>query len=1810
MANATSTQLQELYVAYFGRAADPTGLDYWTEKGITTSKFAADMYAQAEFKDAYGSLSTESQVNQIYQNLFDRDADATGLLYWTKQIDLGNLQLAEIATHLIWAAQNNSGSEDDKTALSNKTTAAVAYTAKVKETTAAILAYQAESTSPWKSGVNIAEAVSYMSGIDKDTPSTTAGIAASVTTITNNGVPSLSKDYSLTSGVDDIDGTAGVNKIAAGLTSSSANTLNSLDEIDGGAGTDTLNASIATSVTPGSIKNIENVNVTFEAASKTLNATNVTGVTTLTDVGSTSAGTISNIGDTSTKLKVSDNSVGATFTYKASAVTGSADSVDLTLANATGGNTISTVITGAIETLNLTSSTSANSVRLDTTATTLNISGSADLTLGADSTALNTTTTIDASAATGDITFAHDHTTAGQAVTITGGSGNDSLTLTGTNQVAGDTLKGGAGDDTLTFTHASDLTDADIIDGGAGTDTLVGDDGELVALTTANNISNIEVIESATSLASGTLTVANIDSSIKSVTLAAGANAGTVTFGAGTNTLSLGTAAGGALTVNDTGLATNDVLNITTSASADSGNTKAVTINGFETVNLDSSTATTKTFDTITVNGDPDSAGVNTSVTLDINGTASVEVAAVTLGHTTTGTGTINASDLVGAFVQSAAAVGVTTITGGAGNDTILGEADVASTLTGNAGNDAITGGTAADTISGGAGNDTLTLTNAATASAADTITGGAGNDIFYSTDANLDADHVLSGGDGTDTLKIDDLSAVADSQLENNTSIEVLTADATGLSATLDTYAQAMGITTVTFAGSSAAGIDETVTIQNDVTNAITVNIDAADYDDAGGVDDSNTVDAATYTGVLTVTTADATTINGAAANDLTITGGTGTSDTLNYHGQTLDATELGTITAIENFVQQDDVSASLTLADANVADGKSLTIDARAIINTSNTFAANLTNEADGAVTVHGAKGVDTITGSASDLGDTISTYAGADFIDFAAANLTTLDTVDGGTGSDTLRIVTSTGTLADADFTNVSNIEALTFSVASSNTDLGAEYVESGSSTITLTTGTNDLNLDSVTTAQTLNLVAGTDTIDASSMTAALTVKYAVSNDLNSSEDTITAGTSLSDVLQLTYSGAAAALDGVSGFETIKGGSNLAQTITTVDANVAATKSLTIDMTANTSTTATVDISAETNGAITILGGSSTNTITLSVSSMGDTYTGGAGADGVSVQDDQLTSDDTINGVSGTDTLTIVGNGTIADGDFTNVTNFDTLVLGVGGANTFVLGAEYQEAGFTAVTDSGAVNSTITIGAGVTTAQTITVATGNDTISAAGSAAAMTFDVAQDSITSDDTLTGGSGSSDRLLITFGGTALDATDLGSVTGIEKIEAKTDANGAVTLSDANTVSAVLTIDVDAITTASNTFTLDATAENDGTINYIGSAGIDTVTGSATTATGDTISTGAAADVITGLAGGDTLTGGAGADTFTYTAASHSTGTARDSITDFTSGTDKIAVTIDESSNTNGLTIDATVQTARAGSSAVAANLSGSIGQAIYDTTNSRLIVNVNADNLITTLDYQIDVNAASTAASTIAAGDINYTLSTGSGGDTIVTGAGVDTINSGAGADIINSGAGADTIDLTVDATNDVIRLQSNEIGTGTLAQGAVDVDAVSNFLVGTSKDQIEISVTAIEGLSGITDLVAVGNAATSITADTTSVVVDGGTNATDAGTATTATILQIEDASALTESAIETHLETGGDAALTMNGALAATDGYLVMADDGTDSALYVVSNNAAVANNALALANGLTATKLLTLVGLADVDDFVATNLDFIA
>ncbi len=43
MSYATTTELQQLYVGYFSRTAEPAGLDYWVAEGTTTKEFAASM---------------------------------------------------------------------------------------------------------------------------------------------------------------------------------------------------------------------------------------------------------------------------------------------------------------------------------------------------------------------------------------------------------------------------------------------------------------------------------------------------------------------------------------------------------------------------------------------------------------------------------------------------------------------------------------------------------------------------------------------------------------------------------------------------------------------------------------------------------------------------------------------------------------------------------------------------------------------------------------------------------------------------------------------------------------------------------------------------------------------------------------------------------------------------------------------------------------------------------------------------------------------------------------------------------------------------------------------------------------------------------------------------------------------------------------------------------------------------------------------------------------------------------------------------------------------------------------------------------------------------------------------------------------------------------------------------------------------------------------------------------------------------------------------------------------------------------------
>ena len=177
---ATSTELQQLYIGYFGRPCDPDGLDYWLGDKVTRKSFAENMYVQPEFNSVNGSLSTRNQVNQMYLNLFNRDGDDAGLDYWSGQVESGILELASIANDLTWAALNNAGSEVDKKTLTHKTNAAIQYTYEIRKSDSDKLAYQPDSTSPWVTGDNLTEGKRFINEIGYSKVATLSEVQESI----------------------------------------------------------------------------------------------------------------------------------------------------------------------------------------------------------------------------------------------------------------------------------------------------------------------------------------------------------------------------------------------------------------------------------------------------------------------------------------------------------------------------------------------------------------------------------------------------------------------------------------------------------------------------------------------------------------------------------------------------------------------------------------------------------------------------------------------------------------------------------------------------------------------------------------------------------------------------------------------------------------------------------------------------------------------------------------------------------------------------------------------------------------------------------------------------------------------------------------------------------------------------------------------------------------------------------------------------------------------------------------------------------------------------------------------------------------------------------------------------------------------------------------------------------------------------------------------------------------------------------------------------------------------------------------------
>lgn len=91
-ADPSRAAIIRLYQAAFLRPPDRAGLEFWLrryEGGTKLTDIAASFAGSSEFQRRYGSLSNADFVKLVFQNVFGRTVDPSGLAYWTGRLDAG-----------------------------------------------------------------------------------------------------------------------------------------------------------------------------------------------------------------------------------------------------------------------------------------------------------------------------------------------------------------------------------------------------------------------------------------------------------------------------------------------------------------------------------------------------------------------------------------------------------------------------------------------------------------------------------------------------------------------------------------------------------------------------------------------------------------------------------------------------------------------------------------------------------------------------------------------------------------------------------------------------------------------------------------------------------------------------------------------------------------------------------------------------------------------------------------------------------------------------------------------------------------------------------------------------------------------------------------------------------------------------------------------------------------------------------------------------------------------------------------------------------------------------------------------------------------------------------------------------------------------------------------------------------------------------------------------------------------------------------------------------------------------------------------
>lgn len=265
MATQESLDLvQKIYIAYYGRPADPLGQSYWADAIDAANGDASAVInafgTSAEATAIYGNLGPAAAVNNLYNQLFGRDADVAGLKYYVDGLSNGTFTLAGIALTIANGAQGS-----DVATLNAKIDAADAFTAAV-DTTQEIIGYSGDTAAA-------AARALLATVVDSATSSSFIDTVGSSVADVVSGASSQGHDYVLTAGVDTFNGGSGKDTFkvwdGVGLGGSDLSLAKTVvgadDKIDGGNGVDTLNWTATVdhnNELVGSFTNIEIVNIT------------------------------------------------------------------------------------------------------------------------------------------------------------------------------------------------------------------------------------------------------------------------------------------------------------------------------------------------------------------------------------------------------------------------------------------------------------------------------------------------------------------------------------------------------------------------------------------------------------------------------------------------------------------------------------------------------------------------------------------------------------------------------------------------------------------------------------------------------------------------------------------------------------------------------------------------------------------------------------------------------------------------------------------------------------------------------------------------------------------------------------------------------------------------------------------------------------------------------------------------------------------------------------------------------------------------------------------------------------------------------------------------------------------------------------------------------------------------------------------------------------------------------------------------------------------------------------------------------------